>query len=168
MIAKKFILLGLLLASGCATEPPRYTVIRGTAHQGEATTNPKDWVNKATDMSEDLKRQVVEGKLELPEAIRIEKERRAERDRQVQSSLDRIKKESREEYAATRPAKIKNCILKEELCIGMDDRDVLVCLGQPERKSRIVTRSGLRENWLYSKLSVWFEDGAVMGWQQEE
>ena len=168
MIAKKFILLGLLLASGCATEPPRYKVIQGTASQSEAIANPKEWVNKATDMSEDLKRRVVEGKMELPEAIRIEKERRAERDRQVQNSLDRIKKEAREEYAATRPPKIKNCILKEQLCLGMDDRDVLVCLGQPERKSRIVTRSGVRENWLYTKLSVWFEDGAVTGWQQEE
>jgi hypothetical protein len=170
MIAKKLILLGLILAGGCMTEQPKWKFSPGTAQRGmeQSVANPKGGVKDATDMSEDIKRQVVDGKINTSEATRIETERRTERARQVQHTLDKIKKEAREEYASSRPYPIKNSILKEQLCLGMDDRDVLVCLGQPDRKTRTVTRQGVRETWAYTKLFVWFEDGVVMGWREEE
>lgn len=153
MIAKKLIVLGLLLVGGCMTEPPKWKFSPGTDQQVsiESAPGPQDQVKHATEKSKD--------------ASRNEKERQMER---VQRALDKIKKESREEYAASRPYPIKDSILKEQLCLGMDDRDVLVCLGQPERKTRTVTRHGVRDTWAYMKLNVWFEDGVVMGWREEE
>jgi hypothetical protein len=168
MIAKQLILRVLILASGCATEQSKWKFSPGTAQEGVEGANPKEWVKNATEMSEDLKHLVIEGKLTLTEATRLEKERRSERTREIQSTLNLIKKEVREEYAASRPAKIKSSILKEQLCLGMDDKDVLVCLGQPERKTHAVTRSGLVENWAYKRLTVWFEDGLVISWREEE
>jgi hypothetical protein len=168
MIANKIMLLGLILASGCAIDPPQSRVRQTTTLPARPDATPKDALNKPGDISDDLKAQVNDGKVSLSEARTIENERRAAQARQVQNSLDQIRKEAREEYAASRPAKIKNALLKEQLCLGMDDKDILVCLGQPERKNRVITHSGMRENWLYKKLSVWFDDGVVSGWQQEE
>ncbi len=168
MIAKKLILLSLVLAGGCMTEQPKWKFSPDRTQQGKEQPAANAKLKDATDKSKDLKGEVVRGKREVPEATRLEKERRAERARQIQRALDKIKKESREEYAASRPYPIKDSILKEQLCLGMDDRDVLVCLGQPDRKTRTVTRQGVRETWTYTKLNVWFEDGVVMGWREEE
>jgi hypothetical protein len=45
---------------------------------------------------------------------------------------------------------------------------VLVCVGSPQRKSRIFTKDGVRESWVYPKLTVWFVQGQVTSWQLEE
>ena len=128
----------------------------------------KDWLELAGDLGDDLKAKVLRNEITLAEATRIENERREEWFKKIQLALDKIKKEDREEYAKTRPRRIQTALMNQELCLGMDDKDVLVCLGSPKSKGRTVTKQGANETWEYNKISVWFEEGRVSGWHEAE
>lgn len=67
------------------------------------------------------------------------------------------------------PAKVKRDVLKGEVHIGMTAEQVRASWGHPRDVNKTVTRSTVREQWVYgSGLSgtyLYFEDGVLESWQ---
>jgi hypothetical protein len=71
--------------------------------------------------------------------------------------MERLKKEINAEIERAR----KECP-KADLSIGMTKARVLSCWGQPRRTRSIETASGVREQWAYYGLGIYFEHGVVV------
>ncbi len=115
--------------------------------------------------------------LEKPEREAREKRRQA-RLKKIREEEAKIRKETpgtleyRQEYVKNHQnlsKRIKNCILKGEIRLGMTKEQVEVSWGKPRDINKSVGSWGVHEQWIYRKFShstyLYFENGILTSWQ---
>lgn len=115
--------------------------------------------------------------LEKPEREAREKRRQA-RLKKIREEEAKIRKETpgtleyRQEYVKNHQnlsKRIKNCILKGKIRLGMTKEQVEVSWGKPRDINKSVGSWGVHEQWIYRKFShstyLYFENGILTSWQ---
>lgn len=98
---------------------------------------------------------------------------RAETERQIED----LRKKKINLYFEQNPdlsESIKNCILNEEIKIGITKEQVLLSLGNPADIHRTVSSAGVNEQWVYGDVTafsnsmryLYFENGVLTSWQE--
>lgn len=49
--------------------------------------------------------------------------------------------------------------------LGMTQAEVLAVMGEPNRQHRTFSAHGRREQWVYGRLYLYFQDGKFVAWQ---
>lgn len=65
--------------------------------------------------------------------------------------------------------KIVDMVMRNEVAVGMTAAQVLESIGEPERRNRTGTATGVREQWVYGNgLYVYVQGGRVTAWQDSQ
>ena len=76
-------------------------------------------------------------------------------------SFDPYKEDSITEYKK----EVEKIINEKLLVLGMTKEMVVKSRGEPEHINRTVTRWGIKEQWVYGSLYLYFEDGVLTSYQ---
>lgn len=106
---------------------------------------------------------------------RASERRKAERAPELDELEALMKKEkaTREKYVASNPQlsdQIKECVLAQEVCVGMPAAALVLSWGRPARTTMTVGNFGVHETWGYGDVltgqTVFIENGKVSGWHE--
>jgi hypothetical protein len=63
------------------------------------------------------------------------------------------------------PAKIEQAAIAKEILLGINEAQVTMSWGKPERINRTVTPSGVSQQWVYGSTYLYFERGVLVSYQ---